>query len=188
MMSIVCNTTETFRDDYKFRNSEESIQRWPFPFFEDKYEYTMNLEPHVKVPGTVHAANFDIDEHYVSEMKERAIASEERLGQHFKALPNMMQAQWDLLELIMESYATDDPENFTLSVDGANWTWENKLLNLKDTLPSATRRPCHTSQWNTSLVRLRASGLLWMTATIPSIGPLLWRPNAQIIHRASILA
>ncbi|PMX74183.1 hypothetical protein C1X38_31950, partial [Pseudomonas sp. GW456-12-1-14-LB2] len=75
-MSIVFNTTETFRDDYTFRNSKESIQRWPFPFFEDKYEYTMNLEPHVKVPGTVYAANFDIDEHYVAEMKERAIALE----------------------------------------------------------------------------------------------------------------
>lgn len=132
-MSIVFNTTETYRDGYTFKNSKESIRRFPFPFFEDKYEYTMNLEPHVRVPGGVYEANFDIDEHYISEMKERAIALAERPGQHYKALPNMMQAQWDLLELIMQSYAADYPEYFKLVIDGARWTWENKLLDIKDT-------------------------------------------------------
>lgn len=127
------NTAETYRNDYTFKNSPETLLRYPFPFFSDQYEYTMNLEPHVKIPGGVYAANFDIDEHYISEMKERAIALAERPEQHYKALPHMMQAQWDLLELIMQSYAEDYPEYFTLAIDGAQWTWENKLLNVKDT-------------------------------------------------------
>lgn len=38
---------ETFRDDYTFRNSPEAIRRFPFPFNEDKYMYSVNMEPHV---------------------------------------------------------------------------------------------------------------------------------------------
>ena len=39
--------TETFRDDFTFRNSPEHIRRFPFPFHEDSYMYAVNIEPHV---------------------------------------------------------------------------------------------------------------------------------------------
>jgi hypothetical protein len=129
-MSIEFKSAETYRDDYTFRNSALGIARFPFPFFEDKYEYTMNLEPHVSVPGGIYEANFDVDEHYIAEMKERAIALAEAPGQHFVSLPNTLQAQWDLLELIMQSYAADYPQYFSLKVAGARWSWENKLLDI----------------------------------------------------------
>ena len=38
---------ETFRDDYTFRNSREAIRRFPFPFAEDEYMYSVNIEQHV---------------------------------------------------------------------------------------------------------------------------------------------
>ena len=66
---------ETFRDDYTFRNSPHAIRRFPFPFLEDRYMYAVNIEPHV-TPGPKGAVTefaFDVDEHYVSEMRDREL-------------------------------------------------------------------------------------------------------------------
>ncbi len=65
---------ETFRGDYTFSNSAAAIKRFPFPFIEDKYMYSVNIEPHVPGPkGSVYEFPIDIDEHYISDMKDRAI-------------------------------------------------------------------------------------------------------------------
>ena len=37
---------ETFRDDYTFKNSQWAIDRFPFPFHEDSYMYSVNMEQH----------------------------------------------------------------------------------------------------------------------------------------------
>ena len=37
---------ETFRDDYTFKNSEWAVKRFPFPFHEDSYMYSVNMEQH----------------------------------------------------------------------------------------------------------------------------------------------
>ena len=37
---------ETFRDDYSFHNSDRAIKRFPFPFHEDSYMYSVNMEQH----------------------------------------------------------------------------------------------------------------------------------------------
>lgn len=124
---------ETFRDDYSFANSPECVARLPFPFPDDEYMYSMNLEPHVPVgDGTLRTA-FDIDEHYITECRDRAITLEKNPGMHYVSAPHMMEAQWDLLELIMESYTRDYPEHFSLNRDGARWHWVNRLLGINDT-------------------------------------------------------
>ena len=65
---------ETFRGDFTFRNSPAAIARFPFPFPEDSYMYSVNMEPHVAGPkGSVFEHMFDVDEHYVSEMRDRAM-------------------------------------------------------------------------------------------------------------------
>ena len=121
---------ETFRDDYTFYNSPAAIKRFPFPFPEDEYMYSVNIEPHVKTqPGSVTEFLLDIDEHYVAECADKEItlaADPER----FLALPHMMDAQWDALELIMEAMSNDYPDQFTLTKDGSNWHWTNKPLGL----------------------------------------------------------
>lgn len=125
--------TETFRRDFAFCNSDEAILRFPFPFPEDAYMYSVNIEPHVRggaTPALDHL--FDIDEHYVAECRERALVLQEDPGR-CKVLPHMMAAQWDTLELIMESFARDYPQDFSLTKDGARWTWENRPLGLKQT-------------------------------------------------------
>ena len=124
---------ESFRDDYTYKNSTEAIKRFPFPFPEDQYMYSVNIEPHTKgKPGSVYEFPFDIDEHYVAECMDRAITLQEDPGR-YQALPHMMDAQWDFLELAMESLANDYPEHFTLTKNGSVWTWENKPLGIRDT-------------------------------------------------------
>ena len=129
-MSAVFKPDETFRDDFTFRNSPEAIRRFPLPFPEDEYMYSVNIEPHTPGPkGSVTEFAIDVDEHYVAECKERAIVlAAEPL--RYQALPHMMSAQWDCLELIMESLSRDYPQHFTLSKDRNRWHWINRPLGL----------------------------------------------------------
>ncbi len=122
---------ETFRDDYTFRNSPHAIRRFPFPFHEDRYMYAVNIEPHA-LPGpkgSVVEFAFDVDEHYVSEMRDRELVLRQD-PLRCQALPHMMAAQWDLLELIMVSFARDYPEHFSLERDGERWHWVNRPLGI----------------------------------------------------------
>lgn len=124
---------ETFREDYTYSNSDAAIKRFPFPFPEDQYMYSVNIEPHTKgKQGTVCEFTFDIDEHYVAECLDKKITLEQDPGR-YKALPHMMDAQWDFVELTMEALAQDYPEHFSLKKQGLIWTWENKPLGIKDT-------------------------------------------------------
>src|SRR5436190_15417820 len=104
---------ESFRDDFTFRNSPAAIRRFPFPFAEDAYMYSVNIEPHTPgAAGTCYEHPIDVDEHYVAECRERAICLEQ--PGRYVALPHMMPAQWDVLELIMTHLARDYPEHFSL--------------------------------------------------------------------------
>src|SRR5262245_39653420 len=108
----------TFRDDFTASNSDTAINRFPFPFHEDQYMYSVNIEPHLPGPkGSVYEFPIDIDEHYVSEMRDRALVLEQD-PKRCQALPHMMPAQWDMLELLMTSMASSHPEHFTLTQDG----------------------------------------------------------------------
>lgn len=124
---------ESFRDDFTFTNSPSGIRRFPFPFAEDQYRYSVNIEPHTPgAKGSVFEFQFDIDEHYVSEMRERAIVLKAD-PRRCQALPHMMTAQWEMLELLMTSLARDYPEHFVLNRDGAQWHWINRPLGIDQT-------------------------------------------------------
>ena len=130
-MSAVFKPDETFRDDFSFRNSAAAIRRFPLPFPADDYMYSVNLEPHLPgTRGSITEFALDVDEHYVAECRERAIVlAAEPL--RFQALPHMMSAQWDCLELIMESLARDYGQHFSLARDGNRWHWINRPLNIE---------------------------------------------------------
>ncbi|HVY07970.1 MAG TPA: DUF3445 domain-containing protein [Burkholderiales bacterium] len=124
---------ETFRDDFTFRNSPAAVRRFPFPFAEDTYAYSVNIEPHT--PGAAGSAfefAFDIDEHYVAECEDRRVTLSLD-PERYVALPHMMDAQWDFLELVFDSLARDYPQHFGLRKDGARWTWINRPLGIQDT-------------------------------------------------------
>ncbi len=129
-MSAVFKPDETFRGDFRYSNSPAAIRRFPLPFPEDTYMYSVNLEPHVPGPkGAVTEFAIDVDEHYVAECRERALVlAEEPL--RYQALPHMMSAQWDCLELIFESLARDYPQHFTLDRQGNHWHGINRPLGI----------------------------------------------------------
>lgn len=130
-MRKIYKSEEKFREDFRYCNSENAILRFPFPFTEDRYMYSVNIEPHVRGgPTAAFEAVFDVDEHYVAECKERATVLAQDPNRCI-VLPHMMAAQWDTLELIMESLAQDYPQDFELFRDGDRWTWINRPLNIE---------------------------------------------------------
>ena len=111
------------------RNSLEAIRRFPFPFATDSYMYSVNLVPAGQgAPGTFDEHVFDIDEHYLTEMEERARILAEDHDRRCLTLPHMMDAQWDFLEMGMTHLAADYPRHFLLTRDGDRWHWENRRL------------------------------------------------------------
>ena len=50
-MPIAFKPNETFRNDFAYRNSPEAIRRFPFPFDQDAYMYSVNIEPHTPGPA-----------------------------------------------------------------------------------------------------------------------------------------
>jgi hypothetical protein len=131
-MTITFNS-ETFRDDFTFRNSPRAIQRFPFPFDRDEYMYSVNMETHVPGEvGSVYEFPIDVDEHYVSEMRDRALVlAEDPL--RCQSLPHMDLAGWDVLDVLFTSMAECYPEHFTLERDGDTWHWVNRPLGIDDT-------------------------------------------------------
>ncbi len=135
--------TESFRDDFSFANSPDAIRRFPLPFMQDEYMYSVNIEPHTAGPaGSAVQFEFDVDEHYVAECRERELVlAADPL--RFQAAPHMLSAQWDCLELIMTALARDYPAHFSLQRDANRWHWKNHPLNIDqafvfgepDTLP-----------------------------------------------------
>ena len=130
-MTLAFNT-ETFRDDFTFHNSPETIRRFPFPFDHDSYTYSVNLETHTPGPSnSVFEFPTDVDEHYVSEMQDRAqVLAEDQL--RCQSLPHMDLAGWDVLEVLFSGMAEHYPEHFTLERDADNWHWINRPLGIDD--------------------------------------------------------
>lgn len=123
---------ESFRDDFTFSNSPAAVKRFPFPFPDDKYQYSVNIEPHNGgAPGSVFEHWFDIDEHYLSEVNERRIVLEKDPAR-CTVLPHMNLAAWDTLEMLMDHFSKDYPELFTLTKKGLNWSWHNHALGIQD--------------------------------------------------------
>lgn len=58
---------KTFRDDYVLEQAQVRSGASPFPFWEDKYMYSVNIEPHTKGPaGSVFEFPIDIGNFHVS--------------------------------------------------------------------------------------------------------------------------
>ena len=53
-MPTTLKPVERYREAFSFANSAEAIRRFPFPFPEDRYQYSVNIEPAVpREPGSV---------------------------------------------------------------------------------------------------------------------------------------
>lgn len=131
-MDILFKEHESFRGDFAYANTDAALLRFPFPFAEDRYMYSVNMEPHVRGgPTGAFQALLDVDEHYVAECRERTIVLDQDPGR-CQVLPHMAMAEWDTLELAMECLSTDYPEHFSLTRDGDRWRWVNQPLGIDD--------------------------------------------------------
>lgn len=150
-MSVIFKPLESYRDDFTYHNSAQAISRFPFPFPEDNYMYSVNIEPATpREPGSVFSHWFDIDEHYLSEMAERSIVLE-RDPERCLVMPHMATAAWDTLEMLMTHMAADYPEHFSLSREGERWTWINRPLGIEQafTFGDADTLPCEPLEYIT---------------------------------------
>ncbi|MCU1732972.1 MULTISPECIES: heme-dependent oxidative N-demethylase family protein [unclassified Pseudomonas] len=150
-MTLTFTPNETYRDDFSFHNSAAAIARFPFPFPEDQYMYSVNIEPAVsRDPGSVFEHTFDVDEHYVSEMAERARVLEQD-PERCMVMPHMVPAAWDILEVLMEHLARDYPEHFQLTRHGDAWHWRNLALGIDQrfTYGDPTTLPCEPLEYIT---------------------------------------
>ncbi|MCU1725305.1 heme-dependent oxidative N-demethylase family protein [Pseudomonas sp. 5P_5.1_Bac1] len=150
-MTLTFTPNETYRDDFSFHNSAAAIARFPFPFPEDQYMYSVNIEPAVsRDPGSVFEHTFDVDEHYVSEMAERARVLEQD-PERCLVMPHMVQAAWDTLEVLMEHLARDYPTHFQLTRHGDAWHWRNLALGIDQrfTYGDPTTLPCEPLEYIT---------------------------------------
>ncbi|PVZ88480.1 hypothetical protein C9426_06500 [Serratia sp. S1B] len=128
-MTVQFNPAENMRDQFQYHNSAKAIARFPFPFPEDSYMYSVNIEPALSKPGTIFEHWFDIDEHYLTEVNERALTLKSD-PKRCIVLPHMQQAAWDFLEMAMLHLSVDYPEHFQLERQGKAWHWVNRPMNI----------------------------------------------------------
>lgn len=113
-----------------------ALARFPFPFDADTYMYSTNVEraeqPRSNGVGTWGEHVWDVDEHYVSEVAERArvLAADQKRCQ---VMPHMRTAAWDVVEHATTLLARDYPQHFALVRDGAGGRlhWTNRPLGIE---------------------------------------------------------
>ncbi|WP_262365847.1 DUF3445 domain-containing protein [Gordonia sp. OPL2] len=114
----------------------ELVAGFPFPFVDDRYRYSTNVEP-AHQPAATAAGQWgdgviDVDSEYRHEIAERATILAADTTRH-AVLPHMRPATWDAMVTIMTELATTYPDHFALHRSGADWRWENSLLAIDQT-------------------------------------------------------
>ncbi|MEY9838253.1 DUF3445 domain-containing protein [Streptacidiphilus sp. EB103A] len=107
------------------------IARFPFPFRDDSYRYSTNVEPARRFTPTEAGGwgdrVLDIDDEYRDELTHRA-AILRRDPSRCTVLPHMRAAAWDTLLTVLRELAATHPQRMTLERDGARYRWRNQLL------------------------------------------------------------
>ncbi|WP_435173604.1 heme-dependent oxidative N-demethylase subunit alpha family protein [Gordonia hongkongensis] len=107
---------------------------FPFPFPEDRYRYSTNVEP-ARTPVTTAAGEWgtsvvDIDSEYRTEIDQRAVILAADPTRH-AVLPHMVPAAWDAMLTVMGELAATCP-GFRLASTGPDtWLWHNEILGIE---------------------------------------------------------
>lgn len=93
-----------------------------FPFYE-KHESGMGARPY-----TAHDRLIEVDQRYADEvaLKRSLLARDHAF--YYRAQPDTLPAQWEVLALLLDDMARAQPAQFQLHKDGPRWTWTNALL------------------------------------------------------------
>ena len=130
-MNVALYQNETvYRGDFTFANSPQAIRRFPLPFAEDDYMYSVNIEPHLPGPQ-VRCSNLPstVDEHYVAECRERAIvlaagaAALSGAAAHDELAVGLPRADHGIPGARLSAH-------FSLERQGNRWHWINRPLGI----------------------------------------------------------
>ena len=107
------------------------LGRFPFPFPDDAYRYSTNIEPGRR-PVSTDAGEWgrwtiDVDDEYEAELRERAeiLAADPT---RCVVLPHMRAACWDTLLECLGEAARANPAVMSLTRDGPAYVWSNARL------------------------------------------------------------
>lgn len=113
--------------------SDALISGFPFPFADDIYRYSTNVEsataPTTTAAGQWGGTVLDIDGEYRRDLSERAQILAADPTRH-TVQPHMRGAAWDTMLTLMRELASAYPESMSLTRDGQRWLWRNGLLGL----------------------------------------------------------
>lgn len=111
------------------------VAGFPFPFPEDRYRYSTNVEP-AQVPVTTAAGRWgaavvDVDSEYRAELDRRAMILATDPTRH-AVLPHMVPAAWDAMLTMMRELDATYPDQMRLRSTGADtWSWSNEILGIE---------------------------------------------------------
>lgn len=114
-----------------------------FPFSE-KYD--------LKMGTTALASELDVvecDEHYEKEVMLKRKLLSEKHAYYFQSNKNTMQAQWEVLALVLKALSEKYPDSFSLKKNEERWHWHNKRLNENQdfVFGDATSLPLEPLDW-----------------------------------------
>ncbi len=113
------------------------MHTFPFPFTDDKYRYSTNVEP-ARTPISTAAGGWGhtvltVDSQYRRELDERNRILAADPGR-LVVLPHMVPAAWDAMLTALRELATAYPDSMSLArQDGECWHWRNQLLDIDTT-------------------------------------------------------
>ncbi|MFE0750335.1 heme-dependent oxidative N-demethylase subunit alpha family protein [Gordonia sp. NPDC058843] len=115
--------------------ARDLLAGFPFPFPDDRYRYSTNVEPArnpvVTPTGQWGSAVIDIDAEYRTELDQRATILAADPTRH-AVLPHMVPAAWDAMLTIMRELDSAYPEQMQLRSTGADtWMWRNTVLGIE---------------------------------------------------------
>ncbi|MCQ6281198.1 DUF3445 domain-containing protein [Bacillus sp. EB600] len=98
------------------------LKRFPFPFKGNSYRYSNNSEP-------LHSKNvLEITPEYFEEIDLKRHLLDTEKERTYQSFTHSLEAQWEILEIIMNEMIMEHPQYFSLTKDGSSWTFCNRLL------------------------------------------------------------
>jgi hypothetical protein len=101
-------------------DSNDELLSFPYPFGEsDVYKYSNNAIP-LDPPNAIEVTNRYLDE--ISLKRELLVNHPERC---YQSSPNTMDAQWEIVDLVIHNLVTYFPDRFVLEKNGQQWIFSN---------------------------------------------------------------
>ncbi|MFY0545531.1 heme-dependent oxidative N-demethylase family protein [Brevibacillus sp. H7] len=97
------------------------LHRFPFPFTNDVYRYSNNSIP------LEHPVCFEITPEYPQEIERKRQLLNEYHNRCYQSLPHTREAQWEIVELVLDQMALYHPESFQVDKQEGDCLFHNRL-------------------------------------------------------------